>query len=126
MLLKCFSLFLKHLSVSQHQLAESFGKDKIVEGYTGKAHYASIASFQFFCLEGCCHWYNTHHEILHSRQTFFSSVYYKPLQKSSLRKVFYVKTKNWYRCSEIWRSASSSNPNIGLLKPNFKPHLSSI
>ena len=48
------------------------------------------------------------------------------LKPNSLRKVFYVKTKNWYRCSEIFGSASSSNPNIGLLKPNFKPHLSSI
>ena len=47
-------------------------------------------------------------------------------EASALRKVFYVKTKNWYRCSEIFGSASSSNPNIGLLKPNFKPHLSSI
>ena len=42
----------------------------------------------------------------------------------TLRKVFYVQIG--IDVVESFTPASSSNPNIGLLKPNFKPHLSSI
>ena len=41
-------------------------------------------------------------------------------------KFFMYKPKIGIDVVKSFTPASSSNPNIGLLKPNFKPHLSSI